>query len=121
IRPYHSLPVSLLPSVIAFRRRLSRRGDPMGSTRIAILSDDRLLREGVRRILAGEPAFQVVLEDESSSCDSLVRSARPDVALVDIRMDGALVLCAKARQAGFPAVILMAAADGDAGAIAALE
>ena len=54
--------------------------------RVAIAEDSVLLREGIARFLA-EAGFEVV--GQSSSADDLllkVRSYKPDVAVVDIRM-----------------------------------
>ena len=54
--------------------------------RVAIAEDSVLLREGIARILA-EAGFEVV--GQSSTADDLllkVRSYKPDVAIVDIRM-----------------------------------
>jgi DNA-binding NarL/FixJ family response regulator len=54
--------------------------------RVVIAEDSILLREGIARIL-GESGFEVV--GQSSNADDLllkVRSYRPDVAIVDIRM-----------------------------------
>jgi DNA-binding NarL/FixJ family response regulator len=54
--------------------------------RVAIAEDSVLLREGIARIL-GEAGFEVV--GQSATADDLllkVRSYRPDVAIVDIRM-----------------------------------
>jgi DNA-binding NarL/FixJ family response regulator len=56
------------------------------AVRVVIAEDSVLLREGIARIL-GEAGFEVV--GQSSTADDLllkVRSYRPDVAIVDIRM-----------------------------------
>jgi DNA-binding NarL/FixJ family response regulator len=56
------------------------------SVRVVIAEDSILLREGIARIL-GETGFEVV--GQSSNADDLllkVRSYRPDVVIVDIRM-----------------------------------
>jgi DNA-binding NarL/FixJ family response regulator len=93
----------------------------MLSTRIAILSDDRLLGEGLLRIIAGEPSFVVVGEGDRAAFGRPLRAAGPQVLLVDSRMEGALALCAELRREGGPAVIFMAAQGDDAWAMSALE
>ena len=93
----------------------------MPSIRIAILSDDRLLGEGLRRIIAGEPSLAVVGEARQAAFGPPLRAAGPQVLLVDSRMEGALALCAKLRREGGPAVIFMAGQDDDAWAMSALE
>ena len=93
----------------------------MPSIRIAILSDDHLLGESLRRIIAGEPSFAVVGEGRRAAYGPPLRTARPQVVLVDSRMVGALALCAELRQEGGPAVIFMAGQDDDAWAMSALE
>jgi len=93
----------------------------MPSIRIAILSDDRLLGEGLRRIIAGEPSLAVVGEGRQAVFGPPLRAAGPQVLLVDSRMEGALALCAKLRREGGPAVIFMAGQDDGAWAMSALE
>ena len=55
--------------------------------RIGIVDDQELVRTGFRMILESEPDFEVVGEagDGHSALD-LVRSRRPDVVLMDVRM-----------------------------------
>jgi DNA-binding NarL/FixJ family response regulator len=93
----------------------------MLSIRIAILSDDRLLGEGLQRIIAGEPSFVVVGEGDRAVFGRPLRAARPQVVLVDSRMEGALALCAELRREGAPAVIFMAGQGDDAWVMSALE
>lgn len=54
---------------------------------IVIIDDHQLFREGVKRILAMEPEFDIVAdgEDGSEALD-LVKEHRPDVILMDINM-----------------------------------
>lgn len=93
----------------------------MLSIRVAILSDDWLLGEGLSRIFAGEPSLVVVGEGHQAEFGRPLRAAGPQVLLVDSRMEGALALCAELRRGGGPAVIFMAGQDGDAWAMSALE
>jgi two-component system, NarL family, response regulator DegU len=56
-------------------------------TKIAIIDDHQLFREGVKRILDFEPNFEVVAEgDDGSEALSLVETYRPDVIIMDINM-----------------------------------
>jgi DNA-binding NarL/FixJ family response regulator len=93
----------------------------MLSIRIAILSDDRLLSAGLLRIIASEPSFFVVGESDRAAFGPNLRTAGPQVLLVDSRMEGALALCADRRRQSGPAVIFMAGPDDDAWAVSALE
>ncbi|MFP7479040.1 response regulator [Terribacillus saccharophilus] len=57
------------------------------STGILLIDDHKLFREGVKRILEFEPAFQVVAEgDDGSEALELVEKFNPDVVLMDINM-----------------------------------
>jgi two-component system, NarL family, response regulator DegU len=56
-------------------------------TKIAIIDDHQLFREGVKRILDFEPNFEVVAEgDDGSEALSLVETYHPDVIIMDINM-----------------------------------
>ena len=56
-------------------------------TKIAIIDDHQLFREGVKRILEFEKAFQVVAEgDDGSDAVSIVSAHNPDVVIMDINM-----------------------------------
>ncbi|MFD2442744.1 response regulator [Bacillus sp. CGMCC 1.16607] len=57
------------------------------TTRIVIIDDHQLFREGVKRILDFEPSFEVVAEgDDGSEALALVEKHHPDVILMDINM-----------------------------------
>jgi two-component system, NarL family, response regulator DegU len=57
------------------------------TTKIVIIDDHQLFREGVKRILDFEPTFQVVAEgDDGSEAISLVDQYQPDVIIMDINM-----------------------------------
>ncbi|ESU34136.1 chemotaxis protein CheY [Bacillus sp. 17376] len=57
------------------------------TTKIVIIDDHQLFREGVKRILDFEPTFEVVAEgDDGSEAISLVDQHRPDVVIMDINM-----------------------------------
>ena len=57
--------------------------------RIVIVDDHLILLQGIRKLLEGEPGFQVVGE----ACDGregvdLIRRLKPDIAIVDITLPG---------------------------------
>lgn len=57
------------------------------TTKILLIDDHKLFREGVRRILEFEASFQVVAEgDDGSLALKLVEEYQPDVVLMDINM-----------------------------------
>ncbi|KGP73552.1 response regulator [Pontibacillus yanchengensis] len=57
------------------------------TTRIVLIDDHKLFREGVKRILEFEPTFNVVAEgDDGNSAEQLVEEHNPDVVLMDINM-----------------------------------
>ncbi|WP_174614282.1 response regulator [Virgibacillus ihumii] len=56
-------------------------------TRIVLIDDHKLFREGVKRILEFEPAFEVVAEgDDGLTASKIVKENNPDVVLMDINM-----------------------------------
>jgi len=57
------------------------------TTKIVIIDDHQLFREGVKRILEFEKSFQVVAEgDDGSEALGLVQENHPDVVIMDINM-----------------------------------
>jgi two-component system, NarL family, response regulator DegU len=57
------------------------------TTKIVIIDDHQLFREGVKRILDFEPSFEVVAEgDDGSEAIALVEQYQPDVIIMDINM-----------------------------------
>jgi len=57
------------------------------ATKIVIIDDHQLFREGVKRILEFEKSFQVVAEgDDGSEALRLVKTYSPDVVIMDINM-----------------------------------
>ncbi|TGB02377.1 response regulator [Halobacillus salinus] len=57
------------------------------TTRIVLIDDHKLFREGVKRILDFESSFEVVAEgDDGSSAVHLIEQYMPDVVLMDINM-----------------------------------
>ena len=61
----------------------------MNKIKCLVVDDHILLRQGVRRLLEGEPDFDVVAE-AGNAAEALdrVRELRPDVVLMDIGMSG---------------------------------
>ncbi|MBP2241970.1 two-component system response regulator DegU [Cytobacillus eiseniae] len=57
------------------------------ATKIVIIDDHQLFREGVKRILDFEKSFEVVAEgDDGSEAVSIVEQYHPDVIIMDINM-----------------------------------
>ncbi|TCP26021.1 LuxR family two component transcriptional regulator [Scopulibacillus darangshiensis] len=58
-------------------------------TKIVLIDDHRLFREGVRRILEMESQFEVVAEGEDGGVvEEVILEHEPDVVLMDINMPG---------------------------------
>jgi two-component system, NarL family, response regulator DegU len=56
-------------------------------TKIVIIDDHQLFREGVKRILDFEPVFEVVAEgDDGEEALAIVEAHKPDVVIMDINM-----------------------------------
>ena len=56
-------------------------------TRVLLVDDQPLVREGLRRILHPDEGFEVVGEcDDGAGVDDAVAHLRPDVVLMDVRM-----------------------------------
>jgi two-component system, NarL family, response regulator DegU len=63
------------------------KGGVCMTTKIVIIDDHQLFREGVKRILDFEPSFEVVAEgDDGSEAIELVEQYQPDVVIMDINM-----------------------------------
>src|SRR5712692_7426646 len=93
----------------------------MPVVRTAVISDDRLLREGLVRILSRGASFSVVGQHDRPTFGAALRAGQPEVLLVDSRMEGALGFCAALTREGGPAVILLAADENDGFAVRALD
>jgi DNA-binding NarL/FixJ family response regulator len=79
----------------------------VSSVRIAVLSDDRLLCDGVIKLLQTDRAFDIVAHERTAAASRVLRTVRADVWLIDSRLDGAFELCGKA--SGDAATLLIAA------------
>jgi DNA-binding NarL/FixJ family response regulator len=93
----------------------------MKHVHIVVLTDDRLFCDGLLRIIAAEESFAAVGQGESAAFRPALRALRPEVLIVDSRMEGAVELCAVLKREGGPAIVLVAAAEGDEWAIGALQ
>lgn len=90
--------------------------------RVAILDDHRLFREGLRRVMEGDPSLAVVGDGDPATVRDLIHTASPDVLLADGRAEGVLALAAELRPGGGrPWVLLLAAATDEEWALQALE
>lgn len=81
--------------------------------RVLIVDDHPVVREGLRALLARFPDCEVVAEAGSAEqAVALVATARPDLALVDLRLGGGADGVATVRRLpGLPCVILSAFRD----------
>lgn len=59
-------------------------------TRVAIVDDEPLARESLRRLLAEDPEIEIVAEcGDGRAAPNVLREARPDLVFLDVRMPGA--------------------------------
>jgi DNA-binding NarL/FixJ family response regulator len=65
----------------------ARKKSPKGKTRIAIVDDHPMMRQGLAQLINNEPDLTVCAEaDTAGQALNLVNSARPDLFLVDISL-----------------------------------
>jgi DNA-binding NarL/FixJ family response regulator len=85
--------------------------------RVMLVDDDPLVRSGLRMLLGGAPAIEVVAEAEDG--DEVLTGVdrhRPDVVLMDIRMprlDGVSAAGLLARQPAPPQILMLTTFDAD--------
>jgi DNA-binding NarL/FixJ family response regulator len=86
-------------------------------TRVLLVDDQQLVREGLRRILHPEEGFEVVGEcADGSDVDAAVSSLRPDVVVMDVRMkdvDGVEATRRLRAQPDAPPVLVLTTFDDD--------
>jgi two-component system, NarL family, nitrate/nitrite response regulator NarL len=87
---------------------------------VAVLSDHRLLCEGLMRILGEDPSLFVAGYSDGDVLSDAVRSRNPNVVLLDSRAGGAFRTCAELTHAGIR-VVMIAAPDNDDWASDALD
>jgi len=69
--------------------RLVQKESTRRATRILVVDDHNLVREGIRRLLARDSGLQVVGEaDSGEAALALLDELHPDVVLMDLRMPG---------------------------------
>jgi DNA-binding NarL/FixJ family response regulator len=85
--------------------------------RVMLVDDDPLVRSGLRMLLGGAPAIEVVAEaEDGDEVLAAVDRHRPDVVLMDIRMprvDGVSAAGLLARQPAPPKVLMLTTFDAD--------
>ncbi len=90
--------------------------------RVALVSDSRLLCEGLRRILAADSSLVIVGEAGFAAAREVVDTTSPHILLADVRSDGGLALYRGMRRDGArPWMILVRAAADEDWAVRALE
>ena len=93
--------------------------------RVVLVDDDALVRAGLRTILSSADDIEVVGEaDDGTGAVSAVRTHRPDVVLMDIRMvqmDGIAATTALRRLNTAPHVIVLTTFQADEQVLAALR
>ncbi|MGH2958298.1 MAG: response regulator transcription factor [Solirubrobacterales bacterium] len=95
------------------------------SVRVLLVDDDPLVRSGLQLMLGGDSSIDVVAEaEDGDQVLSAVDLHRPDVVLMDIRMnnvDGIAATRLLAGQASPPAVLVLTTFDADNLVLAALR
>lgn len=78
--------------------------------RVLLADDHTLVRAGIRRILEGQPDIEVVAEaDDGAAALDRMRTAEPDIAVLDLKMPGSeldLVRAAKALRPAMKVIVL---------------
>jgi len=97
----------------------------MARVRVLLVDDDALVRAGLRTILSAADDLEVVGEaDDGARAVAAVRTHRPDVVLMDIRMaemDGIAATVALRRLEEPPQVIVLTTFQADAQVMSALR
>lgn len=95
---------------------------PPPRVRVAVVDDDALVRAGLRLLLAGHPAVELVAEAaDGDEVPRLVTEHRPDVILMDVRMRRMDGVAAVRQLAGGPPVIMLTTFDADETVLAAVR
>ena len=90
--------------------------------RVALLSDSRLFRSGLRQILERARWVSLVGEAGAPPIRDFVRACAPHILLVDAKIEDVFAVCHELRQLGVrPRVILAGADEDDVWALSALK
>ena len=92
----------------------------MRTIRVAVVSDDRLFADGLRRLLAADRSLVVALLNEQLPALDALRSTKPDALLVDARTGNAFDLCARMRDSDPSVKTIFVGVNDDDSAIRAL-
>lgn len=94
-------------------------------TRLVIVDDDPMVRTGLRLILGGESDLELVGEaDDGRQAMEVIRTARPDLVLMDIRMphqDGLVTTELLLAQPDPPRILVLTTFDADDMVLRALK
>jgi DNA-binding NarL/FixJ family response regulator len=95
---------------------------PPPRVRVAVVDDDALVRAGLRLLLAGHPAVELVAEAaDGDEVPVLVAEHHPDVILMDVRMRRTDGVAAVRQLAGGPPVVMLTTFDADETVLAAVR
>ena len=78
--------------------------------RVAVVDDHAVVREGIRRVLEGEPGVTIVAEGKNGDeAIALVERERPDVLVIDVAMPGrtGIQVAAELRRLNVPVKVLI--------------
>ena len=93
--------------------------------RVALVDDQALFRAGIRMLVDSQPDLEVVAEaSDGREALAVVRAARPDVVLMDIRMpvmDGLAATAELLTDAGPPRIVMLTTFDLDEAAARAIR
>lgn len=104
------------------RRQSPSEGSSAPPIRIAILTDNRLFDEGLRSLIASDPALALVKKEDMGVTPPLVGDNTADIVLADARMESSLAVCAELWRSGpRPCVIFLGAGDDDEWTLKALK